>query len=167
MKWCAELQKSGMSHSTHSANYIRVAEAVVLKHHQDSSTLWNRPNSCFEWWTRICSVQRDSANTKVSYLAVLCEFKLRVCSQHSSTTTISKLTQETVKNWTPSLAHTSISRSIPLFYYNTVKNKIPSPSMNLTGSYSRCLISASHKWIAPCLWRRHLRRSAEVQQFGH
>jgi len=39
-----------MSHSTHSAIDIRVAKAVVLEPHQNSSTLWNWPNRCLECW---------------------------------------------------------------------------------------------------------------------
>lgn len=78
---------------------------------------------------------------------------------------ITELTQPPAQNYTPSLAHGATFRTAPLFHSKVLTAVMPSPSMDLPGSCSRCSTSAWYTGIPPLQWWRRVK--AGVQQFQH
>lgn len=156
-----------MSHSTHSANYIRVAKALVLKpikihlHFETHLTVVLNGEQEYAAFKEILLIQKS----------VILLFYMNLSWRYDHSILLHLQFQSLAKQQLRielQVWHIQQFPGASLYFITTLwRTMIPSPSINLTGSYSRCFISTSHTWIAPCLGLRHIRRSAEVQQFRH
>lgn len=156
-----------MSHSSHSANYIRVVKAVVLKPHQNSSTFSNRSSSCFEYWTRIFSILRDSANTQKSVILLFHLNSRRIVHIHRILLH-SRAYPATCSELNPKFGTQSNFQDTPPVPWQCVQDSDPITKHGPAWQLLEVLhLLLAHRDPPPCPWRRHVRRSAGVQQFQH